>query len=457
MADSKHHLVIVQHNDLTKARYKLSLYAQRLIWALTSKFHPQNDDIFHRHTFQISDLYKLLKMDHFNPNLKRKNLLKTLKELQTNLIEIPSLNNSETLLITSWIEAPEINFKTDLLTLRGAEHMRPFFLHLYKNYHCCLYSEIARLTGAHSFRFLIFCRDYQPRSNFYDEIIKDRYVKKEIFELDELRQILQIPTKIYPKISNFKKRVLEASQKEVNTKTSAYFEFEMIKDPKDGRKTKAVKLLIFGELVSPPANNENQPPSLPEPDDQQKALQKRLTELGVSPTSQNFFLKLYQPQKIKNALTVIEEYQQNKKIKYPTGALNTALKEGWMSKSQFLKEKEDQNTADRIAAINTSKALTKGVEEYQVGLEKQILNGHENRLLAYENRLNQERSEYAIVTDKMTYIISVLPADDYARLNSENQKSLKLILWEKIDAGEDFDELKELAIRSLLGFLLPLE
>lgn len=455
MEELKHHLVIVQHNDLTKARYKLSLYAQRLIWKLTSKFHPQNDDTFHRHTFQISDLYKLLKMDHFNPNLKRKNLLKTLKELQTSLIEIPSLNNSETLLITSWIEAPEINFKTDLLTLRGAEHMRPFFLHLYENYHCCLYSEIARLTGAHSFRFLIFCRDYQPRSTFYDEIIKGRYVKKEVFELDELRQILQIPAKIYPKISNFKKRVLEASQKEVNTKTSAYFEFEMIKDPKDGRKTKAVKLLIFGAWVPP--DIENSPPSLPEPDDQQKDLQKRMTELGISLTSQNFFLKLYQPQKIKNALTVIEQYQQNKTISYPTGLLNTALKEGWMSKSQFLKEKEDQNTADRIAAVNTAKALTKGLDQFQADLEDQFLEEHENRLLAYENQLEQGRGEYALVTDKIAYIISTLDADDYEKLNTRQRDELKVALEEKIDAGEGFDELKQLAFRSLFSLRPPLE
>lgn len=445
------HSIVAKDNGLVaQARYRLSVNEQRVILTLISKINPQDENL-QRYTFQIDDLYKLLGFKKESLLIKRRGAIKILKSLQGNIIEIVTRNSEhggEMLIMPAWIETPVFDWDKNIVTLRVSEYLKPYLLQLKEKFTCYSLSEVAHFKCVYSFRFLEFCKNYEPRADYHNLIINNRYVLEKIYDLQELRKILGIPDK-HPRISNFRKRVLEAAQKEVNAKTSAYFEFEMLKE---GRFIRKIKLLIFGATVSQPANDENSPPALPELEAGEKSLRHRMSRLDISPASQNTFLKFYQPQKIKNALTAIEEYQQNKKIKYPTGALNTALKEGWMSKNQFLQQKEGQETADRVAAIETSKALTAGIEKHQAGLEKQILDGHENQLLEYENRLRQERGEYALVTDKMTYIISTLPVDDYARLNSENQKSLKLILQEKIDAGEDFDEVKHLAIISLLSY-----
>ncbi len=449
--------VVAKDNGLVaQARYRLSVNEQRVILTLISKISPEDKNL-QRYLFNLPDLYKLLGFKKESSDVKRRAAKKVLKSLQSNIIEIVTRHpehGGEILIMPAWIETPIFDWDQKTVTLRVSEYLKPYLLQLKEKFTSYSLSEVAHFKCVYSFRFLEFCKNYEPRPDYHNLIIKNRYVLIKKYDLKKLRLTLGISDKLYPRIYDFRKNVLEAAQKEINTKTSVHFEFEMLKE---GRFITGVKLLIFGELASPPAKDESPPPSLPEPDDQQKALQKRMTELGISLTSQNFFLKLYQPQKIKNALTVIEQYQRNKKIKYPTGALNTALKEGWMSKSQFLKEKEDQNTADRIAAVNTAKALTKGIDQYQADLEDQFLEEHENRLLAYENQLEQERGEYALVTDKIAYIISTLDADDYEKLNTRQRDELKVALEEKIDAGEGFDELKHLAFRSLFGLCSPLE
>lgn len=451
----KNNSLIVQDNSLTKARYKLSRSAQRLIWNLVSKFHHREDDKFHRHFFKISDLYKLLKVEHYAPELKKKKIIKILKELQRNLIEIPSLTNSETLLITSWIEAPEINFKENWLSLRGAEHLQPFFLHLYKNFTSCLYSEIATLTGAHSFRFLIFCRDFAPRPpKYYDKIINGRYVKIEEFDLIELRKILKIPDGIYPKISDFKKRILEASQKEVNKKTSAYFEFEMLKDPADNRKTKSVRLLIFGASVSDSASQSENPNSkLPVLDQKGRQLCERMTVLGVSEQFQGLFLGLYDLTSINLALEAIDEYQENKKINYPDGILNAALSGGWLSNQAAASLLEEQKTANKLLEKEAAKSLKEGLEQKTARDEKKLIKSSAKQISDYQLKLKRHKEYFLASDDKIAIIISLLPEEDRNKLDFEQKDQLRIFLKQKLESGADFEALNSLAVLQILTLL----
>jgi plasmid replication initiation protein len=444
--------VVAKDNGLVaQARYRLSVNEQRVILTLISKINPEDTD-FQRYTFKIDDLYKLLGLKKESLLVKRRAATKILKSLQGNIIEIVTRHpehGGEILIMPAWIETPVFDWDKNKVTLRVSEYLKPYLLQLKEKFTSYSLSEVAHFKCAYSFRFLEFCKNHEPRSDYHNLILNDRYVLIKKYDLKDLRLTLGIPAKLYPRFYDFRKRILEPAQKEVNEKSSSYFEFEMLKK---GRSITGVKLLIFGAVVFDPAKDEIPPPDLPAPDDQQKALQKRLDKLGVSSTSQNFFLKLYPPQKIENALAVVEEYQQNKKILYPTGLLSKALKEGWMSKSQFLREKEEQIIADKIAAINASKALTKGLEQHQADLEKEFLQKHENHLFEYENQLRRERSEYAAAEDKMSYIISLLPADNCAKLNTEQRDLLKLTLRQKINAGADFDILKHQVFRSLFGF-----
>jgi plasmid replication initiation protein len=453
MTDQKK-LVAKDNAFVAQARYRLSVNEQRVILTLISKINPESDD-FERYTFEIVELFKLLGLKRESLLVKQRAIKKVLKSLQRNIIEITKRSaehGGEILLMPAWIETPVFDWNKGIVSLRVSEHLKPYLLDLKEKFTCYCLSEVAHLKCSYSFRFLEFCKNHEPRPDYYDLILNNRYVVSKIHDLKNLRLVLGIPEKVYPRVSDFRKRVLETSQKEINTKTSSYFEFEMIKK---GRFVSGVKLLIFGRTVENQEQSENPAPSLSKPDAGEQALRRRMAKLGVSNYFQDSFLRFYTWGKIKIALEVIDEYQQ--KIKYPTGLLNAALREEWMSNKEFARQLSEQKTADQIEALNESKSLADGLEKHLAQREKELQEQSDLNMLRYEEQLAQECLEYEAVADKTAYIISVLPECDYGKLDAGQRLVLKLALDEQIFGDFDFDRLKHCAVINVLNLLANLK
>ena len=184
--------VVAKDNSLvSQARYRLSVNEQRVILTLISKINPK-DTSLKRYVFNLSDLYKLLGLKKESLTVKRRLAKKVLKSLQSNIIEIVTRHpqhGGELLIMPAWIETPIFDWDQNQVTLRVSEYLKAYLLQLKEKFTCYPLSEVAHFKCAYSFRFLEFCKNHEPRANYYDLILNNRYVRLKIYNLGKLRKI----------------------------------------------------------------------------------------------------------------------------------------------------------------------------------------------------------------------------------------------------------------------------
>jgi len=459
--------IIVKCNDLVeRAHYRLSVNEQRVVLNLISKINPKASG-FERYTFGINELYDLLKLSAQNKTIKKQTLKRILRSLQRNIIEMVGhhpKHGGETLTMSAWIESPLFDWNKNEVTLRVSEHLKPYLLQRQKNFTSYSHEEVAQLKCAHSFRFLEFCKNNEPRPKYHEKIINGRYVNIRVYDLLKLRRTLGIPENIYPQLADFRKRVLLASQREVNTKTNSYFEFEILKDPMDRRKNKAVKLLIFGQFVRQPLKIENQRPlSLPEPatpppdfevEPHDEGLLARLLKLNVSSRLANIVLNSdYERSQISSAVEALEEYQRNHKIRSPNKILNSALLDGWVSKGEIRRQEDAEKSAKKLAEIETAKKLAIGLLERENEKYEIYENEHNQAMDDYQKRLEVWETEFNQRADKTSYILSL--HKDFQSVKKRIQLLIEHEIERLVEAETDFDEVYFEAGQLIFSFLLP--
>ena len=439
--------IIKKDNKLVEARYFLPVNAQRLLSVLILKFR-KGDDKFQKHSFELSEIYKLFNVSNQNKRVRRAALEEALDKLLQNLVKIDNVvDGKHVTLISAWIESPVIHWDDGRLVLRGAEHLKPFFLNLKEFYTSYSKAEISRFKNPHSLRFLEICKNYQPRPDFHDTIIKGKYVNKKQFKISYLRNLLEIGKKKYKEIADFKKRILKAAQKEVNEKTGAYFEFEMIKDPFDGRKTDGVRLIIFGPSVS-------SRPCPPEPDQEELKLRRRMAELGVSEGYQDLiFIRETDRNRVISALEAVEDWKRLRKIKlkFPGPVLVSAIRKGWISNRETARRLDREKDENRLEEIEAEKRMRKGQGEHYARQEQRL---EENTLRAMDElyaRRERESVEFAKSDDKIAYILDHLIETPIPK----QEKLFRKIAADQIDSGSPYIDILNILNHEIIGAMLP--
>lgn len=443
--------IIKKDNKLVEARYFLPVNSQRLLSVLSLRFQ-NDDDKFQKHSFELSEIYKLFNVNNQNKRVRRAALEEALDALLQDLVKIDNVvDGKHVTLKSAWIESPVIHWDDGLLVLRGAEHLKPFFLNLKGYYTSYSRQEILRFKNPYSLRFLEICKNYQPRPDFHDTIINGRYVNKKQFKISYLRDFLKIGKKIYKEIADFKKRILKAAQKEVNEKTSACFEFEMIKDPFDGRKTDGVRLIIFGPYVS-------SRPCSPEPDQEEISLRRRMAGLGVSEGYQDLiFIRETDRRRVIVALEAVEDWKRLRKIKlkFPGQVLVLAIRKGWISIRETARRLDREKQENRLEEIEAEKRTRKGLKEHAARQEqRQEQRLEENTLRAMDEhyaRLERESVEFAESDDKIAYILAHLIETP----TPKQEKLFRKIAADQIAAGDCYTDILSDLNHEIIGSMLP--
>jgi plasmid replication initiation protein len=447
--------ILVEH-----AGYRLSVNEQLVLLTLISKISPEDVD-FKPYIFKISELYELLGFKKESRAVKRRSIKKILKSLHSNVIEIvtsdrPGFEGREIMMLSSWIIAPVVDWDLDTVSLKVSDVLRPYLLDLKERYTQYRLDEFKRykFSSEYSLRFLEFCKNHEPRSDFNNGILKNRYVNIREYEIAELRFLLKIPEKIYYRVHDFKKRILEPAQRDINAKTSSCFEFEMIKT---GRSMTHVRMLIYGELVYNGRNSENPNPNpLPPPDAEEKSLRKRLRILGVSSAFQDVvFASGYDRRRIRIALAAVEEWKKHKKIKHPSRVFELSLLQSWISKEETSRRLEEEKTTANMEDVEAAKALSEGLEKRKLEEEKKLIAASELLNNEYQELTMKQQMQYYQADDKPGFILNLCPiADDFKFLNEDQRATLKINIRAKIEDGMDFGPLKSFVVTELLGYLM---
>lgn len=423
--------VVTKHHDLITANFRLGVNENRLVSTLISRIHP-DDKEFKRYYFNISDLYKLLKLNKEKLFVRRRRFKKILNNLQRNLIEVFFWKDGRSLFATpAWIAEPIFDFEKDEISIIISETLKPYLLKLkgkgrFASWRLC---EVLNFRCDYSSRFLEFCRDFEPRPDFHDLVVNNRYVKREYYDLDDLRKLLGLSTDQYPRPYDFKNRVLAPAHREVIKHTSSYFEFKLIKK---GRKVGGVELLIYGGAIAPEKIKL---------DDAQKSQVSLAQRLGCSLTFATTFVieHSHKPDDLWRAVIAVEEYAEwlsgkGEKLKFAASALKKSFFEGWHSKrwndrqERELKQlKAEDRERERKDLQKALKQLERRQKKTDQNFEKQFEEEQTRQNQKYARQVAEWSLEYEKLEEskKETFIIEKLPDDLMTSLSGDQIKKVK--------------------------------
>lgn len=318
--------LVVQHNAVIEARYRLTVEEQRLIKTLVSQIKRDDED-FKTYEIKILDMANILGVvdDSYYSRVR-----KVTKRIMGNVLCFFDESGNE--VHTNWLSSAKYYKGKGVVALRFDPELKPYLLQLNTLFMSYELGNILRLKSMYSIRFYELLRQY-------------RKLKKREFTIESLKSILKIDEE-YPLYKDFKKFVLIPSQKEVSEKTDIEYS---ISEVKKGRKV--IKLVFHIEEkngadksleLDGPAKLADMERINPET----KAI-SMMVNSGVTKKVAEELAEKYGEEKVLEALEYALSQQKEGKVKNLAGFLVKAVKDGYRdSKTEERKRKEEAVKAE---------------------------------------------------------------------------------------------------------------
>ncbi len=215
-------LIVTQANELVESRYNLTLGEQRLIFTMIARIQPEDEDFkpYHISLHELADFLGINK-NHIYADCK-----KITKKLLEKVVEIQEPGR---LLQTHWVSSADYVDGTGMVNLTFDPLLKPYLLQLKGNFTSSKLEMLLSFKSQYTMRMYTLLKQY--------ESLKGREI-----DLQQLRDTLGLGKDQYMRYNDFKKDILESTQKELKAKADLYFEFDEIKY---GRRVGAIRFRIF--------------------------------------------------------------------------------------------------------------------------------------------------------------------------------------------------------------------
>ena len=315
--------LVVQHNKIIEARYKLSVGEQRLIKVLVSMIEPY-DEAFKVYRISIIDLVKLL-------GVSDKDFYAKVKVWSRKLVSslLVFKGDGENELQLTWLSSAEYKESEGVVELEFSPKLKPFLLQLKKHFTVYELENIIRLKRMYSIRIYELLKQYQN-------------IGRRRFTIDELRKILMLDDGEYKGYKNFKRWVLLPAQKELEEKTDISFKWNEEKKWRD-----VVAIEFFIKIQS-------RPDKIVVVDDHKindeikeynsiTAIVDYMINLGVTRNKAEKLGKEFSEDHIKSKITYALAKQREGKVKNLAGFLVEAIINGYIDNFSEELEKQDRD------------------------------------------------------------------------------------------------------------------
>ena len=309
-------LIVTQANELVESRYNLTLGEQRLIFTMIARIQPEDED-FKPYRISLSELAEFLGI---NKNHIYADCKKITKKLLEKVVEIQEPGR---LLQTHWVSSADYVDGTGTVNLTFDPLLKPYLLQLKGNFTSSKLEMLLSFKSQYTMRMYSLIKQYE------------RLNGREV-DLQLLRSTLGIGKEQYKRYNDFKKDILESTQKELKDKADLTFEFEEIKY---GRRVGAIRFRIIStKLIEATAEkilvNESQisPDLLPSEPIKSSLLAELLKLVPEQHRAKKTVLAALESHEKKRGFDYVKRnilYSNNKAEKSFAGFLNNALKEDW--------------------------------------------------------------------------------------------------------------------------------
>lgn len=299
--------LVIQHNHLIEARYRLSLQEKRVVLWLLTQIKPDDED-FKLHKLEIIEFSKMV-------GLKSTGQYTELQNVTGNLIKrVFKIHESrkQEIIQISWLSAAKYQIGKGHVLLEFSPQLKPYLLQLKSHFTKLSIVDIMQLNSIYSMRFYELLKQYES-------------IKKRTVNIKDLREYCGIAETEYIKYNNFKRNVLERAKKEINEKTDIVIDYREIKE---SRKITTIEWTIRKKNIE----KEKQLKKL-------AAIQKEfrseavlinaLMEYDFSKLIAKRFIKDHGEDIVRNAVRAVDLQVKRGKAKNAKAMLQTAIKEKW--------------------------------------------------------------------------------------------------------------------------------
>jgi plasmid replication initiation protein len=220
MQNKDNHLV-TKDNNLIEAKYRLSVQEQRLMAIMVSDIKPDDKD-FKPYKYRVKDFIEWT-------GVQGKDYYRELRKITAKLLtRIITIKEDNRLIQTSWLSSAVYDYKKGTIELLFDPHLKPYLLQLKNCFTQYALQNVLELKSKYAFRLYELCKQYQSMG-------------KRKFQIDELRELLGLEKNELKRWSDFKGKVLEIAQREINKHTDLKIKYEF---EKWGRKFEYITIFI---------------------------------------------------------------------------------------------------------------------------------------------------------------------------------------------------------------------
>lgn len=226
---SKGYLVVKSNDLIQRNRFELSLPEQKTVAYICSMIQPMQTEesgFQLEYEFKIREYCKICGIDYDNGK-NYQDVKATLKKLRDKSMWLTLPDGSET--TVGWLAKATTNKKSGIAHIKLDEDMVPYLFDLKQKFTQYQLYNVLGMKSAFSVRIYELMKSYSFRHTI-------------TFKLDELKKLLMVEdVKSYNRFPDFRRKVLEKAQLEINELTDINIEFEPIKT---GRKVTSIKFII---------------------------------------------------------------------------------------------------------------------------------------------------------------------------------------------------------------------
>ena len=325
--------VIRKSNELIEARYRLSIWEQRLVLTLLTQISPKDED-FKRYKINIAELAALWQLEGSYAAAIYEEVQSAADSLVGRTIQLsddPTI--SETV---SWLSYVKYKRGSGEVEMEFHSSLKPYLLQLRRYYTEYQFRHVVNFKNQYTIRIyeLLKVEGFKAEHGKFSRKLK----------YEELRILLAISEKEYSLFADFKKRIIDPSVKEICTHTDLHI--EEVRYGKTGRKvtdiTFCVKIRAANETQALQLEMEEEPPK-----EQVHLIVERLISLGFAVETASKYKTRYGVKRIERNIAYTLAKQQEGVVKDIPAYLNMAIKEdmggGWeVAKTKVAEEKTQQ-------------------------------------------------------------------------------------------------------------------
>lgn len=368
-------MMVTQANKLSTAAYSMTLREKRLVMLVASVIR-KDDEHMKRYSFPAADVMKFLGLENNNNGYNE--LRSVTGDLLSRVVDISSPETKRGYKQFQWMASASYIPKEDsgtgqaMLELQAHSEMRPFLLELKEHFSSIPFAEIARLPSFHSVRIfeILWAKSHQLMRG----TIK--------ISLEELKKMLKLE-KQYPNFADFRKRVLDKAQQDLDEKTPLSFTYEV---EKQGAKivglvftVKANQKAVELGLTLPDHLNVSELPPVAEKKREDKARNNillRLFALGIREKQAETLTNSYDLDYIAENLDIVEEKQRRGGIKHIISYVYKALAQDYRDQEPEIAKAARERRETQKKAEQAQLSLEEQYEEERervIGETKQII------------------------------------------------------------------------------------